>query len=176
MNRDEIMAAAKATPAKVRLEEHREAVQMLREKGFTWREIAEFLTERGVPTDHTRVYRLFGQEKSERRTMSRAVEISRVTYIGEKLTKKKKTWNVMEIEMPCKLGTSIIVMGYAWGTGTAKYTLGPDNSISFRNPTLFTRSGNNGFPVAYVKAEFQAEGDNWMPQEVYIVPKWEALL
>lgn len=176
MNHNEIIAAAKAAPAKVQLEDYYDAVRILRDKGFTWREIAEFLTERGVPTDHTRVYRLFGERKSGRRTISKAVEISRATFVGEKLTRKKKTWNVMELEMPCKLGKSITVLGYAWGTGAAKYTLGPEQSISIRNATLVMRSGNNGVPVASIKAEFQAEGDYWTPQEVYIAPKWETLI
>jgi len=60
MDREELLAAAKAAPAKVRLEEYREVVQELRGKGFTWREVADFLTERGVPTDHSWVYRTFG--------------------------------------------------------------------------------------------------------------------
>ena len=176
MDRNDIIAAAKAAPEKVRLEEYREAVETLREKGFSWREVADFLSEQGVQTDHTRVYRIFGEQKSERRSMSKALEISRITFIGEKLKKKKKTWNLMEIEMPCKLGTPITVVGMAWGAGAAKYALGPDKSISFRNPTLVTRSSNNGFPKAYIEAEFQVEGDDWTLQEVYIIPKWEELL
>jgi hypothetical protein len=175
MDREEIIAAAKAATAKVSLEEYREAVEALREKGFTWRDIAEFLSERGVPTDHTRVYRLFGEQKSKRRTTSREVKISRITYIGEKLTKKRKTWSILEIEIPCKLGTSITLMGYAWGTDAARYALGSDDSISFRNPTLVMRSGNNGFPLAYITAEFQDRGEHWTSQEVYVAPKWEDL-
>jgi len=175
VNQDEILAAAKAAPAKVRLEEHRQAVQQLREKGFTWREIADFLTERGVPTDHTRVYRLFGQEKSERRTESRAVEISRITYAGEKLSKKGKPWSLMEFELPSKLGKPITVIGYIWGSGAAKFSRGDNNSISFRDATLVIKLGGH-WPMAYIKAEFQAEDDQWSPQEVYIFPKWEALL
>jgi len=175
MNRDEILAEAKAAPPKVVLEEYREAVQELREKGFTWREIAGFLTERGVPTDHTRIYRTFGEQSKQRRTESRPVEISRITYLGERKTKKKKTWNVMEIELPSKLDKPITVMGYAWGTGAARFALGDEDTIEFRDATLVTKSGAS-FPMAFIKAEFRAEGDYWSPQEVYIVPKWEALL
>ncbi len=60
MNPEELSAEARSAPPKVRLEEYRDAVEALREKGYTWREVADFLTERGVATDHTRVYRLFG--------------------------------------------------------------------------------------------------------------------
>ncbi len=176
MGPDEITAAAKAAPSKVRLEEYREAVQVLRDKGFTWREIAEFLTERGIPTDHTRLHRLFGEPRSDRRTTAWAVELNRVRFVGEKLTKKRKVWNVMEIEMPCKLGTPIIVMGFSWGTGAAKYAVGSDESLTCRDPKLVIRSGDTGFPMALLKAEFWAEGDYWISQEVYLMPKWEALL
>ena len=175
MNRDKILAAAQAAPPKVRLEEYEEAVRALREKGFTWREIADFLTGQGVPTDHTRVYRTFGQPPKQRRAESRKVEISRITYLGERMTKKKRPWNVMEIELPSKLGQPITVVGHAWGTGAAKYALGDENAIAFRNASLVIKTGG-GFPMAYIKAEFHAEGDYWSPQEVYIMPKWEALL
>lgn len=175
MNSDKILADAKAAPSKVRLEEYREAVQELRKKGFSWREIADFLTERGVSTDHTRVYRTFGQPTNQRRTESRQVEISRITYLGERMTKRKKTWNVMEIELPSKLDQPITVIGYAWGTGAARFALGDEDTIVFRDATLVIKSGSS-FPMAYIKAEFRAEGDYWSPQEVYIVPNWEALL
>lgn len=48
-----------ATSAKPResLSSHREAVKVLRDKGYSWREIADFLHERGVETDHTKLYR-----------------------------------------------------------------------------------------------------------------------
>lgn len=174
MNRDKILAAAKAAAPKVRLEEHREAVQELRDKGFTWREIADFLTEQGVPTDHTRVYRTFGKTPKTRRKESRHIEISRIKYVGERKTKKNNFWNVMELELPSKLG-AMTVVGYAWGTGTAKLAVGDDSSISCRDATLVVKTGD-GFPTASIQAEFQREGDFWAAQEVYIMPKWESLI
>ena len=71
MDPDQILAAAKAASPKVRLEEHRDAVEVLRDKGFTWRDIADFLNQQGVQTDHTRVYRTFGQSPKQRATESR---------------------------------------------------------------------------------------------------------
>ena len=56
---DAILRDAQTAPAKGGLEPHREAIQVLRDKGYSWREIAQFLTERGVATDHTAVYRFF---------------------------------------------------------------------------------------------------------------------
>lgn len=175
MNLEKILADAKAAPPKVMLEEYREAVEELRKKGFSWRGIADFLSERGVETDHTRLYRLFGQPKKQRRTESRPVEISRITYIGEQMTRKKRKWKVMEIEMPSKLGQPITVIGYIWGTDAAGFALGDGDTIEFREATLVTKIGG-GFPLAYIKAEFRAEGDYWSPHEAYIVPKWEAIL
>jgi hypothetical protein len=177
MDRDRILAAAQAAEPRARLEEHREAVQTLRDKGFTWRDIAEFLTEQGVQTDHTRVYRTFGQPSKHRRTESRPLEISRITYLGERKTKKGKTWNVMEIELPSKLGQPITVVGHTWGSGAAKLALRDEDSVAFRDASLVIKTGGrSGFPMAFIKAEFQAEGDYWSAQEVYIMPKWEALL
>lgn len=52
-----LLAKAKAVPERTRLEDHVEAITALREKKYTWREIAAFLSENGVETDHTKVYR-----------------------------------------------------------------------------------------------------------------------
>ncbi|PNG49924.1 MULTISPECIES: hypothetical protein [unclassified Variovorax] len=53
-----ILNDALAAAPKEGLELYLEAIEALREKGHTWREIASFLTERGVPTDHSKVFRL----------------------------------------------------------------------------------------------------------------------
>jgi hypothetical protein len=52
------LEAARAAPTKQALEAHREAIELLRNKGYSWREIASFLNEHGVTTDHTAIYRL----------------------------------------------------------------------------------------------------------------------
>jgi hypothetical protein len=53
----EILAAALAAPLKDTLSESKEAIVALREKNYTWREIAQFLQDQGVDTDHSKVYR-----------------------------------------------------------------------------------------------------------------------
>lgn len=52
-----LLAKAKAVPERTSLEDHVEAIAALRDKKYTWREIATFLNENGVETDHTKVYR-----------------------------------------------------------------------------------------------------------------------
>ena len=177
-NLDNILADAKAAPPKVRLEEYREAVEALREKGYSWREVADFLSQRGVVTDHTRVYRYFGEPgKRQRRTEKKPVDIARMTFLGEKPTRKKNgAWNVMEIELPSKLGGPITVKGFAWGSGSAPLGLEAESSVSFRDAMLVMRTGNRGFPMAYIHAELQTKDGRWTPREIYIVPQWEALL
>ena len=80
MKANEILAAAKALPEKQNLEEYRETVEVLRDKGYTWREIAEFLNERGVSTDHTRLFRLFGKESPK--TLEGAIAFAASTFIA----------------------------------------------------------------------------------------------
>jgi hypothetical protein len=58
MNENDILKDAYAAPQKITLEQHRDTVRVLREKGYTWREIASFLTARGIPATHTTVLRL----------------------------------------------------------------------------------------------------------------------
>ena len=151
-NQEDILAAAKAAPAKVQLEAYREAVEELRQKGYTWREIADFLTERGVQADHTRVYRTFGQARKDRQKESRPVEVMRVTYLGERLTKKGKTWKLMEIELASRLDKPVTVTGYVWGMGTPAFARGTNETLSCRNAMLVYKSGNS-FPTAHIKAE-----------------------
>ena len=57
MSDDAILRAAKAAPAKAGLEPHREAIALLRTKGYSWREIAQFFADRGPTTDHATLYR-----------------------------------------------------------------------------------------------------------------------
>lgn len=175
MNPKEILAEAKAATSKTRIEEYREAVHTLREKGYSWREIADFLKERGVVTDHTRIYRTFGKTNKQRRKESREIQISKITFIGVRKTKKNNFWNVMEFLLPSKLGENITVVGYAWGKDGYNYVLKEDDTMIYRNTTLVIKSGE-GFPISYVKLEFKVEGDQWSAQEVYIMPKWEKLI
>lgn len=41
------------------LRQYADVISTLRSKGFSFREIAQWLTKRGVPTDHNGVYRVF---------------------------------------------------------------------------------------------------------------------
>lgn len=65
-----ILDEAQAAPAKGGLEVHKEAILLLRDKGYTWREIADFLAQRGVQTDHTKIYRLINKTNSRKRQMT----------------------------------------------------------------------------------------------------------
>ena len=174
MNPTEILAAAKAAPIKVQIEEYRDAVNVLRDKGYSWREIAEFLNKQGVQTDHTRIYRTFGNKQVHRPTETRNIQIEKITYLGTRQSKKRNSWNVMELELPSKLGKSLTVVGYAWGTGNL-ITLQNGDNIAHRNASLVIKSGDK-YPLAYIKLELKLNDNNWSSYEVYITPKWEKLI
>ena len=59
MDIDRIINDAKAAEPKEPLVAVAEVILTLRDKGYSWRDIASFLSERGVKTDHTKVYRYF---------------------------------------------------------------------------------------------------------------------
>jgi len=62
---DLVLEAARRAPTKEQdLRKHTEAITTLRDKGYTWREVAAFLNEHGVVTDHTKLLR-FMQKYSE---------------------------------------------------------------------------------------------------------------
>jgi hypothetical protein len=60
-----VLEDALKAPARSDLADHLDAIKALREKKWTWREIADFLTERGVDTDHTKLLRFI--QKTEQR-------------------------------------------------------------------------------------------------------------
>jgi hypothetical protein len=53
----EILKEAKAAKEKDSLAPHERTILTLREKKYSWRDIAKFLTDRGVETDHSKVFR-----------------------------------------------------------------------------------------------------------------------
>jgi len=71
MSNFDLLAAAQRAPAKKGLAEHREAVRLLRGKGYTWRDIAKFLADNGIEIDHTTLYRTFKDIPA----MTRTIEI-----------------------------------------------------------------------------------------------------
>jgi hypothetical protein len=58
MKPSQMLKQAKAAPEKRGLDAYLETIWELRRKGNSYREIAEFLNERGLVTDHTAIYRL----------------------------------------------------------------------------------------------------------------------
>lgn len=66
-----VLNEALNAPQRGDLAQYVDAIKALREKKWSWREIAEFLTERGVETDHTKVLR-FMQKLESRWTVPTA--------------------------------------------------------------------------------------------------------
>lgn len=62
---EELLREALAAPARTDLAPHVDAIRALRAKKWSWREIADFLRERGVETDHTKLLRFM--QKHEQR-------------------------------------------------------------------------------------------------------------
>ena len=52
-----LLQEALAIPAKDPLFENVETIKALRAKKYSWRDIADFLSERGIETDHTKIFR-----------------------------------------------------------------------------------------------------------------------
>lgn len=60
----DLLREAKRAPVRETLAEHRDTIATLRKKNYTWREIADFFNERGVATDHTKIYRFMQRNQS----------------------------------------------------------------------------------------------------------------
>ncbi len=66
MDIDRIIKDANAVKPKEPLVAVSEVISTLRDKGYSWRDIASFLTDRGVKTDHTKVYRYFQKTQTSK--------------------------------------------------------------------------------------------------------------
>ena len=62
---EEILDEAKTAPAKGSLKEHLKTIQTLRKKNYSWRDIAIFLNEHGVETDHSKIFRFMKKRSIE---------------------------------------------------------------------------------------------------------------
>lgn len=60
-----VLEEARQAPARTDLAPYLDAIKTLRQKKWSWREVAEFLRERGVDTDHTKLLRFM--QKHEKR-------------------------------------------------------------------------------------------------------------
>ena len=174
MDAEQLLQEALEAPVKVQLEDHRAAVEALRTKGYSWREIADFLSERGVNTDHTRLYRTFGAAKRDRRTESKPVDVGTVRFLGDKQTKRGRTWKVLAVDLPSKLGRPLTMQGFLWGSHEVPAEV--DGELVLRAAQLVTRTGDRGFPTATLKAELQQKDDQWTPVEIFITPRWDLLI
>lgn len=63
---NEILKDAKKAPSKNELDAHRTSITTLRDKGYSWREIASFLNEHGVKTDHTKIFRFMNKKRKKK--------------------------------------------------------------------------------------------------------------
>lgn len=82
VNPYELLKLAEAAPEKAGLEAHRDAILVLRDKGYTWREIANFLSQKGVTADHTSVYRLVTKPRVSKPKMNTTIPIpSAASYV-----------------------------------------------------------------------------------------------
>ncbi|MBN4063736.1 hypothetical protein JYT79_03035 [Cardiobacterium sp. AH-315-I02] len=172
MKTENILTDAKSAPAKGSLETHREAILLLRDKGYTWRDISDFLAERGVQADHTKIYRFFNKSKPKASRKVIMTVINSETY--EKalnqisITDKQKMMLKAHFEAPNR---SITYTHLAEAAGYDDYAvanrqygqLGRDlgEAVSFQFADAETRPGEKfysssiGMPNAYTTGEFQ---------------------
>lgn len=62
---DDLMHEAEEEANYRDLADYTQVIGKLREKGFSYRDIAEWLTERGVEVDHNAVFRVYTQKMTE---------------------------------------------------------------------------------------------------------------
>lgn len=64
---DEILKAAKSAPRRRKLDDYLKAILKLRAKGWTYRDIQQFLNEKGVKADHSTIFLLVKRHEDQKR-------------------------------------------------------------------------------------------------------------
>ena len=62
----QILKDAKKAPSKNVLDDYRESIETLRNKEYSWREIATFLNDHDVKTDHTKIFRFMNKKRKKK--------------------------------------------------------------------------------------------------------------
>lgn len=88
----EVLKAAISAPSKSPLDDHLETILTLRGKSYSWRDIAAFLNERGVETDHSKIFRFIKQwrKKMDYFIPTSNQYLSALKDVEENMTEKQK--------------------------------------------------------------------------------------
>lgn len=78
----ELLERALEEPNLLDLSEHQETIRVLRAKGYSFREIADWLNGHGVETNHSAVYRVYKQGMSEAERFAMEQEEERREQLG----------------------------------------------------------------------------------------------
>ena len=176
MDIDKMLAEAKAAPEVKKLEEYAEAITVLREKNYSWRDIADFLNKRGVDTDHTRVYRLFNKTNEKKNVRRFPLEVLSARFVGEKQSKKKTaTFKIFEFSLPSTLGKPIKALGFIWDGDTinAKYE---DGNLAIEKAEFVIKKPQHLTTTSYLLLTIQTLDDSTKQLKVYFQPAWEEIL
>lgn len=93
----EILNDAKRAPSRETLADHRETIETLRQKNYTWREIAEFLRERGMETDHSKLFRFMQPKGTPKMNASENFFVPSAQDYARALTDLKISDNQMKM-------------------------------------------------------------------------------
>jgi len=79
----DILQMAEEEPTRVNLGDYSAAIETLKEKNLTYREIAKWLTARGVEVTHMQVYRFYKKREAIREQLAEAYADNNQTLIEE---------------------------------------------------------------------------------------------
>lgn len=81
----EILNEAQSVKPKETLGPYRETILTLREKNYSWRDIAEFLVERGIETDHSKLFRFINKPRRPKMDVQPKFEVPTAEQYGQAL-------------------------------------------------------------------------------------------
>ena len=87
----DMLRDAMQAPNRETLATHKETISTLRQKNYTWREIAEFLSERGMQTDHSKLFRFMQRQGKPQMNTSQAFFVPSAQDYARALAKIKIT-------------------------------------------------------------------------------------
>lgn len=91
----ELLNEAKSIKSKDTLAEYEQTIITLREKNYSWREIAKFFTDRGVETDHSKLFRFM--QRNRKPTMNTSESF--IVPTAEKYAQALKEISISDSQM-----------------------------------------------------------------------------
>ena len=171
----QLLKEAQAQPSKQALPQLLPVIETLRDKGYSYREIAEFLHQKGVEVDHTRIYRLINPASKDPSTIQRRPIQVVSARLGGSINTKKQRFEALNLRLPSQLGEPIPVLGLLWGAALDQLQMDGEELVIRRAELHDKTSVQTLSPPVLHLTLVNLQGEE-VVHKAYLLPDWASIL